>query len=71
MCLFLLMRRKYDKSFLNPGSEIREQTEELLSETKQSTDRLVRTWSDIVMKYVQGKGTLDDLIIAVEPEQES
>lgn len=71
VCLFLLMRRKYDRSFLSPGSEIREQTEELLSETKQSTDRLVRTWSDIVMKYVQGKGTLDDLIIAVEPEQES
>ncbi|MBR5522831.1 MAG: hypothetical protein IKV82_05140 [Akkermansia sp.] len=71
VCLFLLMRRKYDKLFLSPGSEIREQAEEVLAETKQSTDKLVGTWSDIVMKYVQGKGTLDDLIIAVEPDQES
>lgn len=71
VCLFLLMRRKYDKLFLSPGSEIREQTEEVVAETKKSTDKLVSTWSDIVLKYVQGKGTLDDLIIAVEPDQKS
>lgn len=71
VCLFLLMRRKYDKTFLSPKSETREQTEEVLAETKQSPDKLVSTWSDIVLKYVQGKGTLDDLIIAVEPDQES
>lgn len=71
VCLFLLMRRKYDKSFLSPGSGIRERAEKVLEETKQSKNGLVRTWSDIVMKYVRGKGTLDDLIIAFETDQES
>lgn len=70
-CLFLLMRRKYDRAFLQEGSDLREYVEEVVKLTKSSSDDLVSAWGSIVLKYVQGKGTLDDLIVAVEPDEES
>lgn len=66
--LFLLMRRKYDKSFLEEGSILRENIEDVLRMTKQSHKPRVRDLSDIVLKYVQGKGTLDDLIGVVQAD---
>lgn len=66
--LFLLMRRKYDKSFLEEGSILRENIEDVLKITKQSHKSRVRDLSDIVLKYVQGKGTLDDLIGVVQAD---
>lgn len=71
VCLFLLMRRKYDKSFLKEGDLLRENVETVLKITKQSDKKRVQDLSDVVFKYVQGKGTLDDLIVAVEPDEES
>lgn len=66
--LFLLMRRKYDKSFLEEGSILREDIEEVLEITKQSNTPRVHDWSTSVLNYVQGKGTLDDLIGVVQAD---
>jgi len=64
--LFLLTRRKYDKSFLQERSQLRTIAEGMLEKVKHSTDETVNAWSDIVLKYVQGKGTLDGLIMVAE-----
>ncbi len=73
--LFLLMRRRYDKSFLKEGCKLRQNAEAALTILKQlmpkansSDAQRVQELSNIVLKYVQGKGTLDDLIVAVETD---
>lgn len=66
--LYLLRRRKYDKSFLCSGSELRAYIEEALQKviSGKKANSTVRLWSEIVLKFVQGNGSLTDIVSIIE-----
>lgn len=61
VCLFLLMRRKYDKSFLAEGCEVRKKVEKRLNRAIRSNDQKVSGWSTILLQFIQGNGMIKDL----------
>lgn len=66
VCLFLLMKRKYDKSFLRQD-EFYKATIRIIEEVqRREKDVKVKDWCRIVLKFVKGDGRLNDLVQAVD-----
>lgn len=63
VCLCMLTKRKHDKSFLNDGSQTRKHLEMVLKTVKNTTsDEKQRAWAQIIMDYLEGNGTLTELM---------
>lgn len=69
--LFLLMRRKYDKSFLNEECKIRLTAEAVLKKMGEQRYGSAGKWSSIVLRFIQGNGALDGIVSVLNDEQGS
>ena len=71
--LLLLKRRKYDKTYMKEKSALKKSTKVLrkimlgrcISRKDEKKAKTVQAWSEIVLKFIEGRGVLDDLISVV------